>query len=58
MKKIQCILIVGKDPTQGLDYHLLIPNAECPTNFSEKGKKNFVYICIIMDETVIYLLMD
>ena len=39
MKKIQCILIVGKGPTQGLDYHLLIPNAECPINFSEKGNK-------------------
>ena len=49
------ILILGKGPTQGLE-HTLSAEKTYSINFAKHNKK-FCLSCIIMEQTVIYLLM-
>ena len=49
------VLILDKEPTQGLDNATLTSKAKYPINFTELGKKN--YVCTIMKATVSYFLM-
>ena len=50
------ILILGKDPTQGLEHTI---NAEkCIQLIFLEATKNFVWACIMMEQIVIYLLME
>ena len=50
------ILILGTGPTQGLGEHSLTAEKMYLINFTDH-KKNVVWACIIMWQTVIYLLM-
>ena len=50
------ILIFGDGPTQGLDYTTLTTEAKCSINFSQSNR-NFIYVCIIMGATALYLLI-
>ena len=49
------MLVLGWGPTQGLE-HTLTAEKMYSINFTEKIK-SFVYVCIIMQQIVIYLLM-
>ena len=54
--KAKDILIVGKSPTQGLGEHLLTAEKMYSVNITDH-RKNIVWACIIMNQTVICLLM-
>ena len=51
--KKKYILILGEGPTQGLDWL----QKNCIQSALLKTIKNFVWICIMMEQTVVYLLM-
>ena len=54
--KAKDILILGKGPTQGLGEHLLTAEKMYSVNITDH-RKNIVWACIIMNQTVICLLM-
>ena len=49
------ILILGKDPTQGLEH--ILTAEKCIQVILLKRITNFIWACIIMEQIVIYLLM-
>ena len=52
------ILILGEEPTQGLDGTTLTIEKMYPTNFTENNKKVCLSLLfIVMGQAVIYLLM-
>ena len=50
------ILILGIGPTQGLSEHSLTAEKMYSINFTD-NRKNVVWACIMMGQTVIYLLI-